>query len=128
MYYLGIDWGKNKVGMAVADKETLIATAYKKISEENLLREVLFFAKKNKLEKVIIGSNENVGKEKKFKKLIDDLKRNEIEFELENENFSTKMAQKNIMDFKEKNLADIDDKESARIILQSWLDNKKDKC
>jgi putative transcription antitermination factor YqgF len=127
MYYLGLDWGKNKVGMAVADKETLIATAYKKVLEENLLEEILDFVQNNKLEKIIVGLNENVRKERKFKKLIDDLKKNKIDLELEDENFSTKMAQKNIKDFKEKNIADIDDEESARIILQSWLDNKKDR-
>lgn len=124
MYYLGLDWGKSKVGMAVADKETSIATAYKKTLGENLLAEVLDFAQKNKLEKVIIGLNENVQKEKKFQKLIDDLQEYGISFELENENFSTKMAQKNIAEFKDKKIADIDDEESARIILQSWLDNK----
>jgi putative Holliday junction resolvase len=124
MYYLGLDWGKSKVGMAVADKETLIATAYKKISEENLLEEVLDFVQKNKLEKVIVGLNQNVQKERKFKKLIEDFQKHKIDFELEDENFSTKMAQKNIAEFKENKIADVDDAESARIILQSWLDNK----
>lgn len=125
MYYLGIDWGKNKVGIAVADKETLIATGYKKVLEENLLEEILFFNSKNKVEKVIIGINENVKNQPKFREILKDFIKNRIRIEFEDENFSTKMAQKNIMEFKEKNLAEIDDEESARIILQSWLDKLK---
>jgi len=38
--------------------------------------------------------------------------------------FSTKMAQANLLEKGMKNVGKFDDQESAKIILQSWLDKK----
>ena len=125
MYYLGIDWGKSKCGIAIADKETLIASGYKKVLTEAILSEILAFANENEIEKVVVGVHQDLLKKKKFENFLEKIKANNISLVLEDEKFSTKMAQKNIMDFRDKNLAQIDDEESARIILQSWLDKEK---
>jgi putative Holliday junction resolvase len=122
MYYLGIDWGKNKAGIAIADRENLIAKGYKQISTVEVFQEVLDFSQKEKVEKIIIGFYPDLSKNKEFQKFIKKIKKIGIILELEDENFSTQMAQKNLMDFKSKNVSQRDDMEAARIILQSWLD------
>jgi len=33
MYYLGIDWGQSKCGLAIADQENRIASVYKQVAE-----------------------------------------------------------------------------------------------
>jgi len=125
MYYLGVDWGKSKCGIAIADKEILIATSYKKVSSKEIVKEIKSFANENKIEKIVVGVHQDLIGKKDFENFLEQVKTSRIQLVLEDEKFSTKMAQKNIMDFKKKNLAQIDDKESARIILQSWLDKEK---
>ncbi len=128
MYYLGIDWGKNKIGLAVADKENLIAKGYKQMKADEVCQEILVFSQKEKLEKIVVGFYSDLLKKKEFQKFIKKIKELNIPLEMEDEKFSTQMAQKNLMDFKEKKVSQKDDMESARIILQSWLDKLNSKC
>jgi len=44
--------------------------------------------------------------------------------EYQNEMFTTKMAQANLIERGEKGVSQHDDEEAARIILQEWLDRK----
>lgn len=122
MYYLGIDWGKSKCGLAIADKETLIANTYKQLREIDLYQEVFDFSKKEKIDKIIIGWHEDLIKNIQFKKFIKKIKKLKISIELENEEYSTQIAQKNLITTGNKNISQKDDVESARIILQGWLD------
>lgn len=126
-HYLGIDFGKAKIGLAMADNETKIAFGYGTIENNKELLEKLeaIIAKEN-VEKIIIGMpshslrNKEDGVEKTFGEL---LKNNlGVAVEYAEEMFTTKMAQENLKEIGAKNIGKIDDKESARIILQSWLD------
>jgi len=47
-----------------------------------------------------------------------------MEVEYQNEMFTTKIAQANLMEKGIKSIKKYDDMEAARIILQSWLDKK----
>lgn len=122
MYYLAIDWGKTKCGIAVADKETLIANTYRQIQEADVYQEIFDFSKKEKVDKIIIGYHEDLTKDKRFNEFVEKIKQLEIPIEFENEEYSTQIAQKNLMTVRSRNISRGDDVESARVILQSWLD------
>ncbi len=124
MYYLGIDWGQSKCGMAIADRENRIASAYKQVAEADIYQEVLNLVQREKIKKIIIGSNEKLFQRKIFKLFLTKIKEIGIPMVLENEDFSTQVAQRNLIEAKQKNIEREDDVESARVILQSWLDNK----
>ena len=124
MYYIGIDWGKAKCGIAIADKENLIASSYKQVSEKEVFQEVFSIFSKEDVEKLIVGFHSDLEKQPKFRDFLTKIKENGIEYELENEILSTKMAQKNMIGAKKKKISQRDDVESAKIILQGWLDRK----
>jgi len=50
-----------------------------------------------------------------------------IPVELENEDFSTQVAHRNLIDADRKKISREDDIESSRVILQSWLDKENNK-
>lgn len=128
MYYLGLDWGKNKCGLAIADKETLIANTFKQGTEADIYRNIFDFSQKEKIEKIIIGCHSDLLKNSKFKKFIKKIEQLKIAIELENEDFSTQIAQQNLINAQQKKISKRDDIESARVILQGWLDKRKNKC
>lgn len=128
-YYLGIDYGESKVGLAIADSETRIAFAYGVIkNDEEMLRNILAIIKKEKIETVIIGVPKRMGDKKIVyagEKLGEKIEQKKIKVFYQDEIYSTKIARENL---KEKGLRDInrfDDAEAARIILSSWLEKKK---
>jgi putative holliday junction resolvase len=125
--YLGIDFGKAKIGLAIADGETKIAFALKTLdNNKDFLSELVKIIQENEINKLVIGIPAYVNKEeieyeserlgKLIKKIID------IKIEYQNEMFTTKMAQDNLIEKGAKNIKSQDDQEAARIILQSWLD------
>jgi len=127
MYYLGIDWGQSKCGLAIADQENRIASVYKQVREADVYREILDLVEKEKIIKIIIGCNEKLFKRKIFKDFLVEIKKTGVSIELENEDFSTQIAHRNLIDADRKNIFQKDDVESSRIILQSWLDKKAKK-
>ncbi|MFH1745385.1 MAG: Holliday junction resolvase RuvX [bacterium] len=50
--YLGIDWGTSRVGLAMGDSETKIATPYKVVND---LNEILEIIKQEKINEIVIG-------------------------------------------------------------------------
>lgn len=125
--YLGIDWGKADIGLALADGETRIAFAYKTLNnDKDFLQKLAEIIAKENVKKVIIGIPSHINRE-------------EIEYDGEtlgkimeanlgvsvyyqNEMFTTKMAQANLIEKGVKKIKRYDDQEAARIILQEWLD------
>ena len=127
-HYLGIDFGKSKVGLALADEETRMAFTfdiYKNDSE--LLQKLISFIEEKNINKIIIGipvysNNEKAKNEiEKLGELLKEKSGAEVFYQ--NEMFTTKMAQANLIERGDKEIGKTDDKESARIILQEWLDN-----
>ncbi|MFH0968976.1 MAG: Holliday junction resolvase RuvX, partial [Patescibacteria group bacterium] len=88
------------------------------------LREII---NKENIAKIIIGIPIYVARgvvELEAKKLGEWLKNNsEVEVFYQNEMFTTKMAQANLIEKEARGIKKYDDEESARIILQEWLDN-----
>ncbi len=126
-HYLGIDYGKADVGLALADIETKIAFAYKTIkNDKDFLQNLAEIVEKENARTVIIGipsyiNEENVeyDSERLGKWIEDNLK---VEVKYQNEMFTTKMAQARLIEKGVKGIKRFDDQEAARIILQEWLD------
>jgi len=139
--YLGIDYGKAKIGLAIADGETRIAFVLATLeNNKDFLPSLKEIVQKNNIDKIVIGmpaynNRENVGYDsdsvkssvytddngaRAFGKLLE--KELDIEIEYQDEMFTTKMAHQNLVDKGAKNIKSQDDQEAARIILQSWLD------
>lgn len=127
IHYLGIDYGKARIGLAVADSETKIAFAHSTVkNDRNFFMKLFEIIQAEKIKKVVIGIPTYVNREEveyeseKFGKLLE--KELDLEVEYQNEMFTTKMAQENLIKKGVKHVKSQDDQEAARIILQSWLD------
>ncbi len=125
-YFLGVDYGESKVGLAIADSEMRMAFAYGTLAnDKNFFQNILNIIKKEKIEKVIIGVPSRINRDETEyagEKLGEYLKNIEkISVEYQNEMYSTKIARENLKEKGIKNLNRLDHKEAARIILDSWL-------
>lgn len=131
-HYLGIDFGTSKIGLALADTETKIAYAHKTLNnDKDLLQKILEIIAQENVLKVIIGIPAYINKKEviyvgeRLGKIIN--KAAGVEVEYQDEMFTTKMAQANLIEKGVKGVKKYDDQEAARIILQSWLDSQKSK-
>jgi len=127
--YLGIDYGKSKVGLAIADSETRMAFQYGTLNnDKNLLQKLAEIVEKENIKKVIIGIPSYINREQAIypgEKLGNFLKEKlNVEAEYQDEMFSTREAQRNLIEKGVKGIKKYDDQEAARIILQAWLDKK----
>lgn len=123
-HILGIDFGSSKVGLALADSEMKIASAYETLeNDDQLLENLAKIIEENEVKKIILGVTDFHSQEdekRRFGKLIEE--KLGVEVEYQNEMFTTKIAQANLMEKGVKSIKKYDDMEAARIILQSWLD------
>ncbi|KKQ51066.1 MAG: hypothetical protein US70_C0023G0009 [Parcubacteria group bacterium GW2011_GWD2_38_11] len=127
---LGIDYGKSKIGLAIADQETKMAFAYDTIKNDGeFLRKLKDIIEKENIKTIVLGMTKHTNDEKSVQEKLDFAKMIEKEAEVnvvfQEEMFTTKMAQANIKMRGGKNIAALDDQEAARIILQEWLDQDK---
>lgn len=146
MRFLGIDYGKKKIGLALTDESASFAFPNSVIINKGIdksVEEVLSVYKKNNVSKIIIGrSIDSKGKLNpimidilKFKKKIEEAI--DIEIEFEDEFFTTREAR--ILLSKDdnlgrratrarldkKNIKKVIDAEAAAIILKSYLERQK---
>ncbi len=117
-YFLGIDWGESRCGLALADEENKIASGLEDVKRNDLRDKVFSLKKRFQIEGVIIGKVDS----KRFDQDIKILEALDLKVSLENEKFSTLLAQKNLAEANKKRISKNDNIESARIILQAWLD------
>ena len=125
---LGIDWGERKIGLAIAQEEIAIASAIDILeNDDDIFQRLLSVVKEYDITKIIIGKsshisqNDNVVKIEKFAKEC--MEKCSVEIAFEEEMFSTRQAQQNLKKAGKKKISSIDDAESARIILQQYLDS-----
>lgn len=126
--YLGVDWGASKVGIALAHAETGVALAYSTLkNDEFFLRNLLKLIALEDIGTVVIGIPSHVNREEveydgeKLGKLIGE-QLPDIRIAYQDEMFTTKMAQANLIERGERHVGRHDDAEAARIILQSYMD------
>lgn len=130
MRYLGIDYGKKRMGLALSDESGKLAfplTRLLVVGFRQAAKEIAGIIRKEGAEKIIIGlpitfdgrESPQAKETREFgQKLEKELK---LKVEFENEVLSTKLAQRSGVP------ADKIDAASAAIILQSYLDKKNSK-
>jgi putative Holliday junction resolvase len=128
-YFLGVDYGESKIGLAIADSETRIAFAYGVIKNDKFfLEKILEIIKKENIQKIIIGIPSRINRKETVyagEKLGEYLeKTSKLSVEYQNEMYSTKIARENLKEKGFRNINRFDDEESARIILDSWMEKK----
>lgn len=129
--FLGIDWGKSRVGLSLADEETKIAFAYGTLgNDKNLIDKLVKIINEEGIETIIIGIPSYVNRKEvkydgeKLGELLFFVMPN-LKIEYQNEMFTTKMAHEKLIEKGVRDIKTQDDQEAARIILQEWLDEKQ---
>ena len=127
---LGIDWGKKKIGLAIAEREIAIASAFEVLKHDKDIFENLHkIVKENDVDMIIIGKSAHLSQSDNTK-LIEEFGNKccdymNIAVVFVPEMFSTREAHTNLKSAGKKKIDSIDDAESARIILQQYLDIHK---
>ena len=136
MKYLGVDWGKARIGVARSDALGFLATPVGTIHEKNFriqLDKMCEIIETEKPDKIIFGLPKNMdGSEGESAELIREFSeklsaRTGVPFELVDERLSTVSAHKILNDVNmsgSKKRRDVVDTVSAVIILQSYLDRQ----
>lgn len=126
-HILGVDFGLSKIGLAIADNETKMAFAiYTLANDKFFLGRLKEIIQDKCVKTIVIGMTEHQKDEKSaeekiaFAKMVE--RETGVQIVFQEEMFTTKMAQANIKMRGGRDIARMDDQESARIILQSWLD------
>ncbi|MBD3360155.1 MAG: Holliday junction resolvase RuvX [Candidatus Buchananbacteria bacterium] len=126
MKYLGIDYGDKKIGLAIADSETKIASPYKILTNsKDILSKISEICQEEDIDKIIIGLpltlKSSTSKQTKIVlNFIDKLKKIiDLPIIEQDERLSSGYAKELIKQMKIKHL---DDDVAAMIILQSYLD------
>lgn len=127
---LGIDWGLSKIGVAVAHTETRLATGLITLkNDEHLVENLEKIIKEYDVQLAVIGIPVRSNQEAVFSGGEEFGARLEKKFGLKityhNERYTTKMARVNLIEKGAHSLDQHDDREAARLILQSWLDAQK---
>ena len=126
--YLGLDSSASKVGVALAHEETRLALAYGVFNnDEHLVENIGALIEKEVIGTVVIGVHKKgvFEKEHQSEQLGELLAlRFGIAVEYQDEMFTSKMAQQNLIAQGQKNVSAHDDAEAAKILLQSFLDKK----
>jgi len=126
--YLGIDYGASKIGLALADLETKIATPFKiLIKEKDPIAKIKEVCEQENVEKIIIGLPVGLKgvDSKQYKNVVNFINKLKQEIGLEiveqDEKMTSIYAQKLLRETKAKKL---DDDVAAMLILQSYLDEQ----
>ena len=138
MRYLGLDLGSRTLGVAVSDKTGLIASSYEVIRHEEeydrLLDEVKRLVNELEIDAVVLGFPKNMNNtigpkgelslefKEKLEKILS------VPIYLQDERLSTKSALDTLIkgDVSRKNRKRVVDSVAATIILQSFLDRRKE--
>ncbi|TXH06896.1 MAG: Holliday junction resolvase RuvX [Candidatus Moraniibacteriota bacterium] len=125
--YLGIDWGKRDVGIALAHAETRVAISFAtEHNDPGLLDRLKSLITKEAIGTVVIGVPTHVNRTEIiypgeiFGQAL--AKAADVQVVYQDEMFTTKRAQQSLIERGERHVSRKDDAEAARIILQEWLD------
>jgi len=126
MRYLGIDYGQKRVGLALSDTEGLLGMPFKTIENKDLIKNLKKIIKEENITVIVLGLPLNLKMEETAQTKIvlafkTDLKKQikDVVIELENEFLTSVQAEK--WGATGENI----DSSSAAIILQSYIDRKK---
>ncbi len=122
--FLAIDWGKAKIGVALAHAETRIAVPYGIWpNDENLWAVLKEIIDVENVGTVVLGDPEHPEKsvEEELQTVEEKLRAFGVEVVRMNEMFTSKMAQAAHKEADKKYILAYDDAEAARIMLADWL-------
>lgn len=127
MKYLGVDYGKKHLGLAVSNGD--LASSYKILEVSSLsdaLDKVLNVIKKEKVNSVVVGMPESGEIKALTKKFISELQKKQIVVEEIEETLTSQNANKLMIELgvgqRKRKLTDMT---AACLILQSYLDEQK---
>lgn len=125
---LGIDYGKRKIGLAIADMDSKLAEPLKVVKVSNVqeaIKKVSQVAQVSKVSQIILGVSEgNMAEEShKFGKMLEAELKLPVIFQ--DETLSTKSAQELSFSsgMKRKKRKGMEDAYAATVVLQSYLDS-----
>ncbi|MGM0496429.1 MAG: Holliday junction resolvase RuvX [Bacteroidota bacterium] len=133
---LAIDYGKKRAGLAVTDPLQMIANGLTTVHPQELMKFLTDYFQKENVEIIVVGypkqmNNQDSEAVEYIKPFLKKLRKQfpDIPVEIEDERFTSKMAQQTMIDggMKKKqrqNKGNVD-RISATIILQSYLERKK---
>lgn len=138
MKFLSVDLGLSRTGIAVSDDLEMMAIPLKTIRQKNqykLLNEIAELVKVYKIDKIVLGLPKNMdgseGASAKNARLFSEklFTATGLEVILQDERVTTVLAHSylNAADIKKKKKKDVVDTVSAVIILQNYLDFRKNK-
>lgn len=127
--FMGIDWGESDIGIALADSETKVAYAQLTLHNgSGLLETIGDIIRKKEVKTVVIGIPSPINRDEveyAGEQLGKILKQNfGVDVKYENEMFTTKIAQRRLIERGIRSIDRYDDQEAARIILQDFLDRE----
>jgi putative Holliday junction resolvase len=133
---LAIDYGRKRVGIAVTDPMQIIANGLDTVATKDLIDYLVKYTQQEEVELFVVGypkqmNNEDSESVKYLKPFLGLLKNKfpNIPIELVDERFTSKMAFQSMIDggLKKKQRQDkaMIDKVSATIILQSYMEKKR---
>jgi putative Holliday junction resolvase len=131
MKILGIDYGKRKIGFAIAISELAEPFMVIKVdSDEEAISKILKVVEVEKVEKVVVGFSEGqigLDSENFSRNLSHKLAEKKISVETFDETLSTQEAQRLSIEagMKREKRKKLEDAFSAAIMLQSYLEEKK---
>lgn len=127
--YLGIDWGKRDVGIALAHPETRVAVPLTtEHNDAGLVGRLGLLIRAEAVGTVVIGIPSHVNRGevvypgKVLGRLLEEVLGIHVVYQ--DEMFTTKLAQQALINRGERHVHQKDDAEAARIILQEWLDRQ----
>lgn len=127
--YLGIDWGKRDVGLALAHAETRIAIPFAtEHNDDGLVERLARLILQESIGTIVIGIPSYVNRREieypgeRFGRSL--AKKTAATIVYQDEMFTTKMAQQRLIQRGEKAVSQHDDAEAAAVILQQWLDSR----
>ena len=131
---IGIDLGSKRVGLALSDKTSMIASPYKTLNfknEQDLLDQLRIIIEDFKVEAIVLGlplnmSGEDSTQTKKVRQFKSALSIFNLPIKLEDERLSSVSAKKSLImqDIKTGHNKSEIDRTAAAIILQQFLDKK----
>ena len=131
---IGIDLGSKRVGLALSDKSSMIASPYKTLNynnEQDLLDQLRIIIEDFTVETIVLGlplnmSGEDSAQTKKVRQFKSALSIFNLPIKLEDERLSSVSAKKSLVmqDIKTGHNKSEIDKRAAAIILQQFLDKK----
>ena len=131
---IGIDLGSKRVGLALSDKMSMIASPYKTLTfknEQDLLDQLRLIIVDFKIKTIVLGlplnmSGEDSAQTKKVRKFKSVLSIFNLPIKLEDERLSSVSAKRSLVmqDIKTGHNKSEIDKRAAAIILQQFLDKK----